>query len=168
MRRPTGTLTVTPSTKGQSLTRTRGAQVSTRLAVLLWFASLFGPVYEWRPEEMMHGYKVLYVTLISGPLLPHIGPWAVLANFTLLIACRRIIRGVPPGRSLWLSFALPGTSPMYLVMLYAAPLELWGIWVWTAALVMLGVSALLARGAAGPAHLTTPPSPLDGDTMAKQ
>lgn len=114
------------------------------VATGLWVLSLFGPT----PFDVQ-GAVVLIGTVLVGWTKPELGPWAVLANVTILVAAFQIVLGRWPRWSLPLSVGLPATSPAYWESIGRMKGAMWGEWAWNAAILVLLVAGLVARPCKG-------------------
>lgn len=110
------------------------------LAGLLWLMSLFGPAMGGHSGASLAG-----VALTFGWYAFPWGPWAAFANFTLPWAVSQLLRNRFPQRALWLTLVLPATSWAYWKLLVEAALASWGLWAWTASIVCLLLSGVIAK-----------------------
>lgn len=112
---------------------------SVLLATILWLISLAAPILNGNS-----GITVVFGTLIVGWAFLPLGPWAVLANITIPLACSRIVSRRGYVLPLVLSIAFPATSPMFWHILTHAGVEQWGIVTWTASIVTMAIAGLVA------------------------
>jgi hypothetical protein len=82
-------------------------------------------------------------TLLGGWLILWQGPWAAMANFTVPWTCMCVLLDVRPKLPAWLTVVFPGTSAAFWHALGGATTKEWGIYLWTAAIVLTAMAALV-------------------------
>lgn len=119
------------SEKNISLSRKRLAIA----AFWVWLLAWVTPSLDGAP-----GWELAVFALFEGWQEPTLGPWAVLANITFPWAAMHVLNGRSSKRLLMWSAALLATSPAYWLLIQSLESDSFGVFLWTASFVILGIA----------------------------
>lgn len=121
-----------------SLTHT--SKILVFISACVWAVAWVTPTVNGAP-----GLELVEMAFVWGWRIPQFGPWAVLANVTIPLTCYRVFEKKQPLWPLCLSFGFPATSPAYWHFLGRADGTNWGVWAWTASILILAVAASVSK-----------------------
>lgn len=107
-------------------------------AIVIWTLSLPAPALFG-----CVGTGLAVKTLLGGWLILWQGPWAALANFTVPWTCMCVLLNVRPRLPAWLTVVFPSTSAAFWHALGSATTKEWGVYLWTVAIVLTAMAALV-------------------------
>jgi hypothetical protein len=119
------------SENSNSLSRKRLAIAAFWVWLLAWVTPSLGGAPGW---------QLAVFALFEGWQEPTLGPWAVLANLTFPWAVMYVLNGRSSKRLLMWTAALLVTSPAYWLLIQSPSADSFGVFLWTASFVILGIA----------------------------